>query len=95
MERISGKTNDAYVEFVTMEDAMNVVQRHDPNYGRLPRLGDRAIEMELSSQAAMMRDLFPLARGLYWDGGFPVLQPGPANEPWNTFKGFISFEPCW
>ena len=44
---------DAYVEFRSLEDAMKAVEKHQQNIlsGRLVRLGDRPVDMELSSQA--------------------------------------------
>jgi len=94
MERVTSKTNDAYVEFMTLHDAMKAVDKHhqQSQKGRLPRLQDRPIEVELSSQAALMKDLFPLARGIFWEGAVPLLTAPNPKEPWNIFKGFISEE---
>ncbi|KAH7309090.1 hypothetical protein B0I35DRAFT_360210 [Stachybotrys elegans] len=94
MERVTSKTMDAYVEFTTLEDAMKAVERHHLNSqtGRLSRLGDRPVEVELSSQASLMKDLFPLATGMRWDGATPEFKPFNHNEPWENFKGFISEE---
>lgn len=94
MERITSKTMDAYVEFCTLEDAMRVVEKHSNIIasGRPSRLGDRNVEVELSSQAVLMKDLFPLAVGVVWDGTKPRFTPHNAREPWTNFKGFISEE---
>ncbi|KFA75376.1 hypothetical protein S40288_02022 [Stachybotrys chartarum IBT 40288] len=94
MERVTSKTMDAYVEFTTLEDAMRAVERHQNNQrdGRLSRLGDRPVEVELSSQASLMKDLFPLATGLIWDGASPEFKPHNWDEPWENFKGFVSEE---
>lgn len=94
MERVTSKTMDAYVEFCTLEDAMKAVERHQQNVsnGRLSRLGDRPVEVELSSQAHLMKDLFPLAVGVFWDGVTPEFKPFNPKEPWENFKGFISEE---
>lgn len=94
MERVTSKTMDAYVEFTTLEDAMKAVERHHQNLvnGRLSRLGDRPVDMELSSQACLMKDLFPLASGLVWDGVTPEFKPHNPTDPWENFKGFISEE---
>jgi hypothetical protein len=94
MERVTSKTNDAYVEFMTLQDAMRAVEKFNQQQakGRLSRLGDRPIEVELSSQAALMKDLFPLANGIFWDGAHPTVLPPNDREPWNNFKGFISDE---
>lgn len=94
MERVTSKTMDAYIEFTTLEDAMRAVERHQNNQrdGRLSRLGDRPVEVELSSQASLMKDLFPLATGLIWDGARPEFKPHNWDEPWENFKGFVSEE---
>ncbi|KAG6355554.1 hypothetical protein INS49_003516 [Diaporthe citri] len=94
MERVTSKTNDAYVEFMSMQAAVNAVEKHQKTVanGRLSRLGDRPIEVELSSQAALMKDLFPLAKGVRWEGAVPVVLEDHPSEPWNCFKGFVSDE---
>ncbi|KAF3760054.1 hypothetical protein M406DRAFT_270108 [Cryphonectria parasitica EP155] len=94
MERVTNRTGDAYVEFMTMYDAAQTVEKHQraSAQGRPHRLGDRPVEMELSSQAALMRDLFPNARGILWDGATPHIQPLNPTEPWLSFKGFITEE---
>ncbi|PHH67600.1 hypothetical protein CDD80_707 [Ophiocordyceps camponoti-rufipedis] len=94
MERVTSKTMDAYVEFVNLDEAMKTVDKHQQNLsaGRPSRLGDRPIEVELSSQGSLMRDLFPLARGLIWDGATPQLKPFNPNFAWENFRGFISEE---
>ncbi|KAF4508796.1 hypothetical protein G6O67_005132 [Ophiocordyceps sinensis] len=94
MERVTSKTMDAYVEFVSLEEAMKAVDRHNHNLqsGRVTRLGDRPVEVELSSQASLMKDLFPLARGLIWDGVTPQFKPYNHQFAWENFRGFISEE---
>ncbi|KAF7563884.1 hypothetical protein G7046_g266 [Stylonectria norvegica] len=94
MERATSKTMDAFVEFQTLEDAMKTAEKHHQNLvnGRPSRLGDRPVDVELSSQASLMKDLFPLARGVFWDGAEPKVLPFNAREPWENFKGFISAE---
>lgn len=94
MERVSSKTLDAYVEFRTLEDAMKAVEKHQQNIlsGRFVRLGDRPVDLELSSQASLMKDLFPIANGVVWNGCRPEIQPHKPQEPWENFKGFVSEE---
>ncbi|KAF7544436.1 hypothetical protein G7Z17_g9954 [Cylindrodendrum hubeiense] len=94
MERATSKTMDAYVEFHTLADAMKAAERHHQNasHGRTSRLGDRPVEVELSSQASLMKDLFPIARGIFWDGAQPSIKPKNKATPWDNFKGFISTE---
>ncbi|GFP53045.1 hypothetical protein TASIC1_0002022900 [Trichoderma asperellum] len=94
MDKVTSKTMDAYVEFVSLEDAMRAVERHRLNVasGRFARLGDRAIDVEVTSQGHLMKDLFPIARGVFWYGAVPEILPYKHNQPWDNFKGFISEE---
>ncbi|KAJ3492967.1 hypothetical protein NLG97_g5031 [Lecanicillium saksenae] len=94
MEKVTSKTMDAYVEFITLEDAMRAVEKHTQNQqsGRPTRLGDRPVDLQLSSQASLMRDLFPVAAGAVWKGVTPEIQAFKPREPWANFKGFISAE---
>jgi hypothetical protein len=94
MERVTSKTNDAYVEFMSMQAAVSAVEKHQKTVagGRLSRLGDRPIDVELSSQSALMKDLFPLAKGVRWEGPVPVVLQDHPSEPWKCFKGFITEE---
>lgn len=94
MERVSSKTMDAYVEFVDLDDAMRAVERHQSNQasGRVSRLGNRPVVVELSSQAHLMADLFPAAKGIFWNGVNPEVKESIPNEPWENFKGFITEE---
>lgn len=94
MERVTSKTNDAYIEFMSPQAAVAAVDRYQKNIamGRHARLGDRPVEIELSSQSALMKDLFPLAKGVRWDGAEPVVLQDHPTEPWNCFKGFITEE---
>ncbi|KAL7816584.1 hypothetical protein V8C26DRAFT_82223 [Trichoderma gracile] len=94
MDKVTSKTMDAYVEFVSLEDAMRAVDRHRTNVvaGRFSRLGDRPIEVEVTSQANLMKDLFPIARGVFWNGVTPEILPFNPTQPWDNFKGFVSEE---
>ncbi|KAH0422438.1 hypothetical protein CcaCcLH18_12813 [Colletotrichum camelliae] len=94
MERVTGKTTDAYVEFHTLEDATKAVEKHQQNLsrGRITRIGQRPVEIELSSQSALMKDLFPSSRGVFWNGCNPQVLADNPQEPWENFKGFVSNE---
>jgi RNA recognition motif-containing protein len=94
MERVTSKTMDAFVEFESLDDAMRAVERHRFNLanGRASRLGDRPVEVELASQGALMADLFPITRGVEWDGVNPKFRPFNPKEPWENFRGFVSEE---
>ncbi|KAI1633430.1 hypothetical protein F4809DRAFT_24540 [Biscogniauxia mediterranea] len=59
MERVSSKTMDAFVEFNTFQDAVEVVEKFQNNAGsgRPARISNRMVEIELSSQAQLMKAL--------------------------------------
>lgn len=94
MERVSSKTHDAYIEVETLQDAINIVERfqNNINKGRVPRLGDRPVDIELSSQSELMAQLFPVAVGIIWHGSIPEILPSNPREPWSNFKRFVSTE---
>lgn len=94
VDRMTGKTTDAYVEFLTFEDALRVAEKHDRTVrsGGVSRLGLRPIKIEVSSQANLMRALFPLAQGLIWDGARPRFKQFIHSYSWDSFKGFLSDE---
>lgn len=95
MERVTSKTLDCYVEFVSFNEAVNAIQRFDTNRtgGRGGRLGQRHVEVELSSQEQLMQDLFPKAKNVIWRGSKPQIIPRDPNDKYNSgFQGFISKE---
>ncbi len=95
MERVTSKTLDCYVEFVNFSEAVNAVNRFETNRtgGRGGRLGQRHVEVELSSQEQLMKDLFPKAKNVTWVGSRPIIKPRDMNDPYNSgFQGFISKE---
>ncbi|MCJ1466219.1 hypothetical protein MMC07_004838 [Pseudocyphellaria aurata] len=94
MDRSTGKTNDCYVEFFSTGDAQAAVNRllfrgHQLKIGTAPN--DRIISIELSSQDALLKELFPRAKNVLWKDGKPTVED--SNEPFNTgFKAFITGE---
>lgn len=61
--------------------------------GHPPRIGERIIGVELSSQDMLMKSLFPNARNISWAGGHPRLIENTQNElSGGTFRGFITGE---
>lgn len=93
MDRATAKTMDCFVEFFSSGDAQAVVNKHRRTCddGRHPRLGDRYVEMEMSSQDALMKELFPKAKNVSWAGGDPKIVRN--DEPYNSgFRSFISGE---
>ena len=94
MERTTGKTMDCYVEFLSVYEAQ-VAVNHLVYRGHPLRLGnpphDRVVNVTMSSQDELMKQLFPRAKNVVWAGGKPVIQV--SNEPFNTgFKTFITGE---
>lgn len=94
MDRATGKTMDCYVEFFSTADAIAVVDRMNSR-GRPIKLGhtpvDRVVSVEMSSQEALMKELFPRAKNVNWPNGKPEIYE--SDEPYNTgFKCFITGE---
>ena len=92
MDRSTGKTQDCYVEFFSVPDAnawRTVIVRRGPH---LNKIGDRILEVDMSSQEEMMKDLFPRARCVIWNGphGLHVKETEEAFD--SGFKGFITQE---
>ncbi|RDW80216.1 hypothetical protein BP6252_04854 [Coleophoma cylindrospora] len=95
MERVTSKTLECYVEFVDLDEALNAVARFESNRfsGRASKLGQRHVDVELSSQDALMRDLFPKAKNVFWKDGKPTIIPVDPNDVFNSgFKGFVTKE---
>ncbi len=95
MERVTSKTLDCYVEFTNFNEALHAVNRFDINRsgGRGGRLGQRHVEIELSSQEALMTNLFPKVKNVTWHGSQPVIIARDPNDMYNSgFSGFITKE---
>ncbi|RDW72624.1 uncharacterized protein DSM5745_07796 [Aspergillus mulundensis] len=94
MDRSTAKTMDCYVEFKTVEDAHNTVERinRTTGTGRAPRLGSRHVEVEMSDQDALLKDLFPRANCIEWESGMPKLQPNRDPIGCSGFNGFMTGE---
>jgi hypothetical protein len=93
MERSTGKTMDCYFEFITQEIAERVAARLRVAYDArsAPKMGSRHVEVELSSQNALLKALFPLAKCIAWENGSPVLLENV--DKWSTgFDGFLTDE---
>ena len=95
MERVTSKTLDCYVEFISFNEAVAAVNRFETNRtgGRSGRLGQRHVDVELSSQEHLMRDLFPKAKNVQWHGSRPTIIPKDPKDIYNSgFQGFVSRE---
>ncbi|KAI0172424.1 hypothetical protein GGR52DRAFT_572260 [Hypoxylon sp. FL1284] len=93
MDRITSKTYDVYVEFLTQLDAMNAVRRHNESVmrGRHPRLGHRHVDVKLSSQGDLLKNLFPIAKGVDWHTTPHGIERN-SQWSWENFDGFFSKE---
>ncbi|XXH05774.1 hypothetical protein Hte_012212 [Hypoxylon texense] len=93
MDRVTSKTYDIFVEFLTLGDAANAVAKHGDAAmrGRQPRLGHRYVDVNLSSQGELMSSLFPFAKGVNWYS-HPYGITLYSNWSWENFDGFVSDE---
>lgn len=95
MERGTAKSMDCFAEYESIRDAELAVDRFRTQVesGRRPRLGDRAVRVELSSQEELMRQLFPHAKQITWQGCNPVFPENTSTPSWSSgFKGFVHKE---
>ncbi|KAK4948271.1 hypothetical protein LTR10_012805 [Elasticomyces elasticus] len=98
MERHTGKTMDAFIEFSRSGEAQYVVSQFNKRMltGRHPRLGDRHVEVEISSQEDLMGEMFPRAKNVVWEGATPRILANNemyyANTPSAGFTGFLQTE---
>ena len=93
MERSTGKTMDCFVELDTVDEAKSAIAGFQQrcNNNRHPRIGDRHVEIELSSQEALMKELFPRAKCVNWEGQVPRIYA--STEAFNSgFQGFVTSE---
>ncbi|KAJ5484268.1 Nucleotide-binding alpha-beta plait [Penicillium expansum] len=93
MERSTGKTMDCYVEFPTNKDAEDTVNRisHAYDAGSTPRMGNRHVDIEISTPAKLLKAVFPRAKCISWENGEPVQLVN--KDSWSTgFDGFLTDE---
>ncbi|RHZ53764.1 hypothetical protein CDV55_103813 [Aspergillus turcosus] len=93
MERSTAKTMECYAEFQSATDAQETATRINRIYetGRAPRLGNRSVDVEFSSQDALLKDLFPRAKCIIWKDAMPTAVPN--DDPFSTgFSGFFTSE---
>ncbi|KAK7754587.1 hypothetical protein SLS62_003370 [Diatrype stigma] len=95
MENVTGKTGEAYVEMVGMKDALDHVERFRKRQleGHVDRLGDRPVEMEISSPDALLKAVFKAgSTGVEWRGGNPTIKDPPLGQNYGYFKTFVPTE---
>ena len=93
IDRATAKSMDCYVEMQTLEDAATTVSRLTDNlrYGKKPRVQDRAVKIELSNMEALMAELLPRAKCVYWEGPYPCITPNSQSFG-SGFRGFVQLE---
>ncbi|KAI2467883.1 hypothetical protein F4781DRAFT_423067 [Annulohypoxylon bovei var. microspora] len=93
MDRTTSKTNDCYVEFASFSDAIAAVTKFQAavESGRQPKIGTRNVEITVSTQAKLMKELFPLAKGVKWEE-LPFRPTSDSPFTWDNFKGFVTKE---
>ncbi|PNS14803.1 Epithelial splicing regulatory protein 1 [Sphaceloma murrayae] len=93
MDRGTGKTLDCFVEVEDKNEAQNAVNNFQSrrSRGRAPRVGDRHINIEVSSVEVLMKRLFPKANCIQWWGAIPVAYQ-PSEEYNSGFQGFVTIE---
>ena len=81
---------DCYVEFFSYGDAQAALNKCLLRGSQL-RLGDRVVDVTMSSQDALLGELFPKAKNVEWKNGSPMIKE--SDEPYNTgFKNFVTNE---
>ncbi|KAL8680032.1 MAG: hypothetical protein Q9186_003750 [Xanthomendoza sp. 1 TL-2023] len=90
MDRPTGKTMDCFVEFFSQGDAQAALNKCLMRGSQL-RLGERVVDVHMSSQDELMKELFPRAKNCTWEHGWPRITE--STEPYNTgFKSFVTNE---
>jgi len=84
---------DCFVEYEREEHAKMAVARFNDQkkLGKRPRVGDRQVRVQLSSQEALMMQLFPKAKCVVWKGQEPIITL-PMDTHNSGFRGFITSE---
>ncbi|KAL8992584.1 MAG: hypothetical protein Q9169_006987 [Polycauliona sp. 2 TL-2023] len=90
MDRPTGKTMDCFIEFFSQGDAQAALNKCLARGSQL-RLGDRVVDVHMSSQDELLKELFPRAKNCTWEHGRPKITE--STEPYNTgFKVFVTNE---
>lgn len=82
---------DCYVEFYSTPDARACANSLGLRPHGQNRIGERVIDIQLSSQEELLKELFPKAKNVSWEGGSPKVVE--TKEMFNSgFKTFVSAE---
>ncbi|SMY24391.1 unnamed protein product [Zymoseptoria tritici ST99CH_1A5] len=95
MERETGKTMDCFVELTSEAEAIYQCDqfRRRAEAGRPPRVGERVVQVVLSSQDELLSELFPRAKHVRWNDGCPIIDTEPKyyypSIQASGFQGFL------
>ena len=95
MDRISGKTQDVFVEFFSEPDAKAWVSLINSRPRSMNKMGERVLDVEFSSQTELLKELFPRAKYVNWSGGYngrQVVSELPVATLETGFKTFLTLE---
>jgi hypothetical protein len=92
-DRMTGKTNDVYVEFPDWAEAEKVMRRYNNQASRerAPKLGSRRAKMSLATSSALMKAVFPRAKCTWVNGKPERPQEWLVDNPCR-WDGFITRE---
>ncbi|RMZ92275.1 hypothetical protein DV736_g496, partial [Chaetothyriales sp. CBS 134916] len=95
MERGTGKTQDCFVELPSASVTAACIERIENLImaDRPPKMAQRIVNVEMSSQGELMRELFPRAKNIMWDPttGIPIMLA--AVDGYGAgFRGFLTGE---
>ncbi|RYP49431.1 hypothetical protein DL768_004876 [Monosporascus sp. mg162] len=95
IDYITGKTVDAFIETVGMQDAMAVVSKHQDKLasGQQDKILNRPVEMSVSSPDMLRKAVFKIGSvGVKWIGGEPQVQVPEPGQVIGKFKEFVPAE---
>jgi hypothetical protein len=98
MCRGTGKTLDCFVELASKSLAATLISRVENLMlaNKAPKMAQRIVTIEESSQGELMREVFPRAKRIIWDKdtGIPVMVGITHEEAeWSSpFRGFLTAE---
>ena len=93
MDRVTGKNYEVFVEFLTPQDAIRVVERMKQiSKTSTLRLGNRVVIVELSNQDELLSRFFSKAKNITWVDGIPTFTKDQSKMTIGIFRGFVSAE---
>jgi hypothetical protein len=92
-DRMTGKTHDVYLEFANFSSADNAYRRYEnlSARNREPKLGNRRVNLNMSTNTELMKAIFPRAK-CEWIDGMPVRSPDYLRDNPSEWDGFITNE---